>query len=157
MKLILNCPRALAITCLSHKGQNYFLQRTTFKVFPSRKQVCRLSLFSRLAVARGKPTLIVRKTQQLCSIHSKQLLYKQNFDVISQYCTAHPYCARFLHQAKVDSEIYVRFLLNDHVDLYFLFNNNSVHIVLLNLKGNEKKFSEGRKDKDERVRETDTL
>ena len=23
VKLILNCPRALAITCLSHKGQNF--------------------------------------------------------------------------------------------------------------------------------------
>ena len=52
--LILNCPRALAITCLSHKGQN-FVQRTTFKVLPSRKQVCRLSLFNRLAVAQGIP------------------------------------------------------------------------------------------------------
>ena len=38
VKLIINCPRALAITCSSHKGQN-FVQRTTFKVLPSRKQV----------------------------------------------------------------------------------------------------------------------
>ena len=47
VKLILNCTRALAITCLSHTGQN-FVQRTTFKVLPSRKQVCRLSLKNRL-------------------------------------------------------------------------------------------------------------
>ena len=43
-------------------------------VLPSLKQVCRLSesLFNKLAVARGKPTIIVSKTQQLGSIHSKQ-------------------------------------------------------------------------------------
>ena len=40
VKLILNCTRTLAITCLSHTGQN-FVHRTTFKVLPSRKQVCR--------------------------------------------------------------------------------------------------------------------
>ena len=39
-------------------------------------------------------------------------------------------------QAKLDDEINVRFLLNEHGDLYFLFNNNNVHIVLLNLKEN---------------------
>ena len=39
-------------------------------------------------------------------------------------------------QAKLDSEINVRFLLNEHGDLYFLLHNNSVHIVLLNLKEN---------------------
>ena len=55
--------------------------------------------------------------------------------VISQYCIAHPYCARFLRhqraqkkrvhvhnernfpQAKPDSEINVRCLLNEHGDL----------------------------------------
>ena len=48
VKLIPNCTRALAITCLSHAGQN-FVQRTTFKpVLPSRKQVCRWSLKNRL-------------------------------------------------------------------------------------------------------------
>ena len=80
VKLILNCPSALAITCLSHKGQN-FVQRTTFKILPTLKQVCRLSesLFNKLALARGKPTIIiVSKTQQLGSIHSNQFLYKQN-------------------------------------------------------------------------------
>ena len=34
-------------------------------------------------------------------------------------------------QAKLDSEINVRLLLNKHGDLYFLLHNNSVHIVLL--------------------------
>ena len=43
VKLILNCTRALTITCLSHAGQN-FVHKTTFKVLPSRKQVCRLAL-----------------------------------------------------------------------------------------------------------------
>ena len=37
-------------------------------------------------------------------------------------------------QAKLDSEMNVRFLLNEHGDLYFLSYNNSVHIILLNLK-----------------------
>ena len=54
VKLILNCPRALVITCLSHPGQN-FVQRTTFKVLLWRKQVCQLSLKNRLAVWRVIP------------------------------------------------------------------------------------------------------
>ena len=69
VKLILNCTRALAITCLSHTGQN-FVQRTTFKVLPSRKQVCRLPLKNRLAVAQGKPAIVVRKKQQVQFIQS---------------------------------------------------------------------------------------
>ena len=92
MKLILNCPSALAITCLSHKGKN-FVQKTTFKVLPSLKQLSRLSesLFNKLAVARGKPTIIVSKIQQLGSVHSKQFLYKQNlkqFNFIYLFCEA---------------------------------------------------------------------
>jgi len=63
VKLILNCLGALAITCLPHKGQNS-VQRKTFKVLPSRKQACRLSLKNRLAVEWGKPSTIVGKTQQ---------------------------------------------------------------------------------------------
>ena len=39
-------------------------------------------------------------------------------------------------QAKLDSEIIVRFLLNEHGGLYFSLHYNSVHIVLLNLKEN---------------------
>ena len=59
MKLTLNCTRALAITCLSHAGQN-FAQRTTFKVLPSRKQVCRFVIKEQaIIVARGKPAKIV--------------------------------------------------------------------------------------------------
>ena len=79
------------------------------------------------------------------------------FKVIPQYCIAHPYCAhlrtisaslarankrvhvhneRNFPQAKLDSEINARFLLNEHGDLYFLLHNNSVHIGLLNLKEN---------------------
>ena len=65
---------------------------------------------------------------------------------IPRHCIAHPYCARFsrhkrVHvnnernfpQAKLDSEINVRFLLNEHGDLYFLLLNNSVHIIPFNL------------------------
>ena len=63
--------RALAITCLSHAGQN-FVQRTTFKVLPSHKQVCRLSLIKEHAtvVAQGKPAKIVSKKQQVQFIQS---------------------------------------------------------------------------------------
>ena len=60
VKLILNCTRALAITRLSHTGQN-FVQRTTFKVLLSCKQVCRLSLKNMLVVAQGNPAIIVSK------------------------------------------------------------------------------------------------
>ena len=52
-------------------------------------------------------------------------------------------------QAKLDSEINVPFLLNEHSDLfYFLLHNNSVHIILLNSKKEKitKKLSEGKKD-----------
>ena len=51
----------------------------------------RFALFNKLAVARGKPTIIVSKTQQLGSIHSKQFLYKQNlkqFNFIHLFCEA---------------------------------------------------------------------
>ena len=53
VKLILNCTRALAIACLSHAGPN-FVQRTTFKVLLSRKQVCRLSLKTGYSSSTGK-------------------------------------------------------------------------------------------------------
>ena len=39
---------------------------------------------------------------------------------------------RNLPQAKLDTEINARFLLNEHGDLYFLLHNNSVHIILFN-------------------------
>ena len=72
--------------------------------------------------------------------------------VIPQYCIAHDFCVisarklarariyneriRNFPQAKPDSEINVRFLLNEHGDLCFLLHNNSVHMVLLNLEEN---------------------
>ena len=37
-------------------------------------------------------------------------------------------------QAKLDSEINVSFLLNEHGDLYVLSHDNSVHIIIFNLK-----------------------
>ena len=58
----------------------------------------------------------------------------------------HVHNERNFPQAKLDSEINDRFLFNEHGDLYCLLHNNSVHIVLLNLKENEKVLSEGKKD-----------
>ena len=58
---------------------------------------------------------------------------------------------------KLHCEINVRFLLNEQGDLFFLLHNNSVHIVLLNLKKKKKILSEGKKDICERVHETITL
>ena len=49
-------------------------------------------------------------------------------------------------QAKIASEINVCFLFNEHGDLYILLNNNSVHIILFNLKKNQKEII-GRKKK----------
>ena len=69
----------------------------------------------------------------------------------------HVHNERNFPQAKHDSELNVRFLLNEHGDLYFLLHNNSVHIVLLNLKENLKILSEGKKDIGESVHETLTL
>ena len=46
-------------------------------------------------------------------------------------------------QAKLDSEINVPFLLNEHGDLYFLSHNNGVHI-LFDLKKILKKILEGK-------------
>ena len=46
-------------------------------------------------------------------------------------------------QAKLDSELNARFLLNKHGNLYFLLLNNSVHIILFILKI-FKKLSEGK-------------
>ena len=48
----------------------------------------------------------------------------------------HAHNERNFPQAKLDSEVNVRFLLNEHGDLDFLLRNNSVHIILLNLKEN---------------------
>ena len=64
----------------------------------------------------------------------------------------HVHNERNFPQAKLDSEINaVRFVLNEHGDLYFLLHNNSVHIVPLNLKENFKKFI-GRKKRYRRKR-----
>ena len=48
----------------------------------------------------------------------------------------HKHNKRNFPQAKLNSEINVPFLLNEHGDLYLLLYNNSVHIVLLKLKEN---------------------
>ena len=69
----------------------------------------------------------------------------------------HVHKERNFPQAKLDSEINVRFLLNEHDDLYFLLHNSSGHIILLNLKENNKILSEGKKDRGEGVQKTVTL
>ena len=57
----------------------------------------------------------------------------------------HVHNKRNFPQAKLDSEINVRFLLNEHGNLYFLLHNDSVSIILLDLKKNKKNLSEGKK------------
>ena len=69
----------------------------------------------------------------------------------------HAHNERNFPQAKLNSEINVRFLLNEHGDLHFLLHNNNVHIILLNLRKKYKILSEGKKDIGERVHETVTL
>ena len=89
IKLILNCPRAFAITCLSHKGQSSVL-RNTFKVLPLHKQVCQLSLKNRLAEEQGMPTTTASKTKQVQFTQSN--LYKQNVkrsDIIHLFSEAY--------------------------------------------------------------------
>ena len=60
-------------------------------------------------------------------------------------------------QARLDSAIKARFLLNEHGDLYFLLHNNSAHVILFNLKKNLKNLLEGKKDITESVHKTVTL
>ena len=117
---------------------------------------------------------VVSNSMMFPQILYEIVLYARHFlpaKFFPQYCIAHPYCARILRhertqisactytvnnernfpQAKLDSEINVRFLLNEHGDLYFLLHNNSAHVILLNLKKNSKKLSEGKKDVAESV------
>ena len=64
--------------------------------------------------------------------------------MIPKFCIADSYCTRFLRhqrarvqnvrdfpQTKPDSEINVRFLLNEHGDLHFLFYKFNEHNVLI--------------------------
>ena len=69
----------------------------------------------------------------------------------------HVHNERNFPQAKLDSKINVRFLLDEHGDLYFLLHNSGVHTVLLNSKENLKSLSEGKKDIGQSVHETVTL
>ena len=57
----------------------------------------------------------------------------------------HVHNERNFPQAELDSEINVPFLLNEHGDLYFLMHDNSVHIVLLNLKKTTKFYRKEKK------------
>ena len=57
----------------------------------------------------------------------------------------HVHNKRNFPQGKLDSEINVHFLLNEHGDQYFLLHNNSVHIILLNLKKTKKFYRKEKK------------
>ena len=57
----------------------------------------------------------------------------------------HVHNERNFHQVKLNIEINARFLLNEHGDLYLLLHNNSVHIVLINLKKTRKNYDEEKK------------
>ena len=57
----------------------------------------------------------------------------------------HVHNDRNFPQAKLDSEISVLFLLNEHGDLYFLLLNNSVHINFFKSKKFKRFLSEGKK------------
>ena len=94
------------------------------------------------------------------------------FKVIPQYCVSlqctifaslarankgvHVHNERNFPQAKLDREINAQFSLNEHGDLYFLLHNNSVRIILFNLK-RFKNLSNGKKDIDESVHKTGIL
>ena len=70
----------------------------------------------------------------------------------------HAQNVRDIPQAKLDREINVRFLLNEHGDLFFLLHTNNVHIILFNLRKNYNMLSKGKKDiLGKRVHETVTL
>ena len=65
----------------------------------------------------------------------------------------HVHNERNLPRAKLDSEINVLFLLNEHGDVYFLSHNSSVHGILFNLE----KIIGRKKDIGERVHKPVTL
>ena len=58
----------------------------------------------------------------------------------------HVHNERTSPQAKLHSNVNVPFLLNEHGDLYFLSHNNSVHIILLNIKKNKKNYRKEKKE-----------
>ena len=65
----------------------------------------------------------------------------------------HVHNERNFPQAKLDGEINVLFLLNEHSDLYFLSQNNSVHIILsLILKKMKKSIGQKKRHRCKRAR-----
>ena len=64
---------------------------------------------------------------RICTEHDSASLVRANERV-------HEHNERNFPQAKLDSEINVPFVLNEHGDLHFLLHNNSVQIILYNLK-----------------------
>ena len=73
---------------------------------------------------------------------SSSVVYCARF---SRHQRVHVHSKRNFPQAKLDREINVPFLLNEHDDLYFLLHDNSVHIIFFNLKKKIKKKSSDRK------------
>ena len=63
----------------------------------------------------------------------------------------------FLKLNSINSVINARFLLNGHGNLYFLLHNNSVHIILLNLKKTLKFYRKEKKIQAKGVHKTFTL
>ena len=69
----------------------------------------------------------------------------------------HPHNKINFLQAKLNSEINVPFLLNEHGDQYFLSHKNSVHITLFNLETVKKNLLHRKEDTGESVQKNHTL
>ena len=86
VKLTLNSPRALVITCLSHKGQQFVSILYKGQLSRSFHRVDKFA--GRLAVAQGNPTIIVSKTQQVQFIQSNFFTNKTLTSLILFTCFA---------------------------------------------------------------------
>ena len=69
----------------------------------------------------------------------------------------HVHNERNFPQPKLGSEINVRFLLNEHGDLYFLSYYNSVHIIVLNLRKIKKLYRTEKRGISESLHKTVTV
>ena len=69
VKLILNCPRAIAIACLSHKGQNSVQRKNS-------RSCCRVNRFAGKEQTSRRTEIAYYNSKQdtASSIHSKQFL-----------------------------------------------------------------------------------
>ena len=108
---------------MGQKHKRFCESRTPFPLRDIRKNT--LSMYARVPQAMAQ---FVLKTEKLSHIMGPTPTLEM--------ARAYGLRPRLWLLAKLDSEINVRFLLNEHGDLYFLLHDNSVHIVLLNLKEN---------------------